>query len=705
MDMAQSRPTRLLPRVFPAILGILLAGAFASPGQAATYSEQTLYDLCADTGCADGATPWAGPILGTTPATAGTLYGTTSSGGANNAGTVFQIDTHGNYSVLYSFTGGTDGATPLGGLIMDSSGNLYGTTSDGGTPGCNYNSPLTGCGTVFQLAPPYTGPPTVLHTFGGYNASPQPDGSSPAAALIMGGGYLYGTASSGGANNTGAVFRLTSTGSGYSLLYSFCSQNSPLGSPPLSCTDGAYPMDFAGSLVMDASGNLYGTTGNGGDATSGGFDASAGTVFKLTNPNNSTTPWGITVLYNFCSSPGCTDGETPLAGLTMNGGNLYGTTNGGGANDAGNVFHLTSTGSSFKDLYDFCAQTNCTDGEYPIAGVTMDSSGNLYGTTEYGGANGFGAVFELPASGPEMVLFSFTGGLDGEYPYAGLTLDPTTGKLYGTTYQGGDTANDPSGGGTVFVLIPAAVALAPGQACNGTFDGAFNGNITVSAGSCVFVAPCEIKGNVTVNGGMFELLGCTVDGNLTENAGSITLGQGSAVGGNLQISGASSFSVTGGSVGGIGGNLQIQQVTSGQSPATVCGTKIGGNLQVQNNASPIVLGNLAGTCAGNTVKGNLQASNNTNTAALSIDYDTVGGNLQANNNSAALSIDYDTVGGNLQVQTNTPAATDVSDNKVTGNLQCQNNTKITEVGGSNSYHGNLQSSGNGAGNCTGTHLP
>ena len=667
MDMAQSRPNRLVVRILPLVLGALLATAFASPAAAATYTEETLYGFCPAAGCSDGETPLAGLISDAS----GNLYGTTYYGGANGYGAVFRLTKSASppwpETPLYSFTGGTDGAYPGAGLIMDSSGNLYGTTVGGGA---------SGYGTVFKVTS--TGTETVLYSFagppyGGFGA----DGAYPTAGLVVdGSGNLYGTTSSGGVNSTGTVFEVTPAGV-ETVLYSFCSQTN--------CADGAYPM---AGLIMDSAGNLYGTTASAGALL-------AGNVFQLT-PG---TPWTETTLYSFCSEPGCSDGAVPFAGLIMDitTGNLYGTTSaGGGVNDGGTVFQLSKSASSpwpETVLYNFCSLANCTDGYYPSAGLIRDSSGNLFGTTSAGGVNDDGTVFQLTApvapatAWTETVLYSFTGGADGAEPGAGVIMD-AAGNLDGTTEYGGKVSGGaaPSGGGTVFTLIPSpAVGLSAGQQCNGTFDGTFNGNITVSAGqSCIFIYPCTIKGNVTVNGGTFELLGCTIDGNLTENAGNITVGprsgQMSNVTGNVQISGASGFSL-GGST--IGGNLQVQQVTMGQSPETVCGMQVNGNLQVQNNASEIMIGsNNTQTCAGNAVVGNLEAGNNTD----------------------GLSINSNTVGGNLQAQNDGTPAIDVSGNKVTGNLQCQNNADVTELGGNNAAHGNVQSNGNVHGNCTATHF-
>jgi len=195
-------------------------------------------------------------------------------------------------------------------------------------------------------------------------------------------------------------------------------------------------------------------------------------------------------------------------------------------------------------------------------------------------------------------------------------------------------------------IVP--VALASGHSCNGNYNGVFNGNVTVSAGqNCVFTKPCEIKGNVTVSGGNFDLY-CTVDGNAT-------------------ISGTSTVRLVEAT---IGGNLQIQQLSVGQPQSAVCGTRISGNLQVQNDRSPIEIGaHNANACAGNIVGNNLQAQNNY--AALSIDYNNVGGNLQVNNNTAATDVSGSTVAHNLQCQNNTPAVTHVELNMVQGQAQGQ----------------------------------
>jgi uncharacterized repeat protein (TIGR03803 family) len=335
-----------------------------------------LHDFCSQANCADGEWPYAGLIVDVS----GNLYGTTEGGGASLNGTIFKLDREGEETVLYSFCSQVncaDGSEPYGSLIEDASGNLYGTTLKGGTlSNCPYSS---GCGTVFKLDS--KGNYTVLYSF--CSQANCTDGYGSYAGLVQDiSGNLYGTASGGGANNGGVVFKVDSAGN-YSVLYSFCSQNN--------CTDGYNPN---AGLILDAARDLYGTTGNGG-ATNGGVAVGGGTVYKLDTTGN------LTVLHTFCTQLNCADGGGPEAGLIQDrSGNFYGTTSAGGPNGAGTgtVFKLDSAGN-YTILYSFCSQTNCTDGYLPFAGVIMDSSGDLYGTTYSGGAvggNGVdGVIFKL----------------------------------------------------------------------------------------------------------------------------------------------------------------------------------------------------------------------------------------------------------------------------------------------------------------------
>jgi uncharacterized repeat protein (TIGR03803 family) len=352
----------------------------------------------------DGAAPYAGLVMDAK----GNLYGTTMQGGVGEVyGTVFKLAGK-KETVLHSFTGAPDGAGPIAGLVMDANGNLYGTTYYGGGP-----DPT---GTVFKVSK--SGKETVLYSFCAVSGCA--DGESPYAGLVMDAkGNLYGTTTGGGASGAGTVFKVTSKGK-ETVLYSFT------GGP-----DGAYP--YAG-LVMDAKGNLYGTTYGGGKGD--------GTVFKVTKTGKET------VLYGFAGSP---DGKGPEAGLVMDAkGNLYGTTVFGGASNSGTAFKVSSKGKETV-LHSFAGGT---DGATPYAGLVMDAKGNLYGTTYYGGTStncylDCGTVFKVSSKGKETVLYSFTGGTDGAYPYFGFLVMDAKGNLYGTAYEGGSSEE-----GTVWKLTP-----------------------------------------------------------------------------------------------------------------------------------------------------------------------------------------------------------------------------------------------------------
>jgi uncharacterized repeat protein (TIGR03803 family) len=389
-----------------ATFAFLAALIFTAMLPAHAQTETVLYNFCSKVNCTDGKDPYAAVIRDKE----GNLYGTTVSGGANNYGTVFKIEARtGVERVLYSFcslSNCTDGGGPQAGVIMDKEGNLYGTTANGGA---------YGLGTVFELTP--KGVESVLHSFAGCDT----DGREPQAGLIMDKeGNLFGTTSFGGehcANGVGGtVFEITSTGE--NLLFSFGGK------------DGSVP---AASVISDGKGNLYGITSVGGR---GGPHGQNGIVFKLP------TKGGEDILYSFT---GGTDGQYPSGALLRdNQGNLYGTTYYGGVNFYGTVFKITPTGEE-SILYSFGSDP--TDGRYPIAGLIMDSNGNLYGTTFEGGANSQGTIFELDSTGTETVLYSFQNGA-GSGPVAGLVMD-SEGNLYGTTPTGG-AQND----GTVFEFTP-----------------------------------------------------------------------------------------------------------------------------------------------------------------------------------------------------------------------------------------------------------
>ena len=352
--------------------------------------ETVLYTF---TGGSDGGQPQAGVFRDA----AGNIYGTTSSGGSAGQGVVFRLSASGKETVLYSFTGGADGGRPYAGVSLDAAGNIYGTTLAGGT---------AGLGVVYKVSP--SGKETVLYSFTGFPA----DGAAPYGGVIRdSAGNFYGTTSSGGASNLGSVFKIDSTGH-ESLLYSFSSS----GFRPL------------GGVVRDSAGNLYGTTsfGTGGP----------GSVFKLDPGGNET------VLHSFTNGA---DGGQPAAGVVLDPvGNLYGTTSGGGSAGAGVVFKIDPMGNETV----LCGFASPVDGGSPYAGVILDSAGNIYGTASTGGAANLGAVFELDPSGNETVLYNFQGGTDGYSPYAGLVRD-SSGNFYGTTVTGG-----PTQAGIVFKLAP-----------------------------------------------------------------------------------------------------------------------------------------------------------------------------------------------------------------------------------------------------------
>ena len=360
-----------------------------------TEGQETL--LYSFTGGADGGVPESS-VIGDG---AGNLYGTTNSGGASNAGVVFRLDAKGQETVLYSFTGGADGGYPYSGVIRDATGNLYGTTTYGGG---------ADLGVVYKVDA--TGHETVLHSFTG-----AADGGHPNAGLILDAkGNLYGTAVNSGAEFGGVVFRMDPMGN-ETVLHSFSGE------------DGVEP--YSG-LIGDGAGNLYGTTFYGG--TTGN-----GVVYKLDAKGNET------VLYNFT---GGADGGEPQAGVIRDAeGNLYGTTLLGGTGDCpegcGVVYKLDAIGQE-SVLHSFTGGVDGANGNGD-PGLIRDTEGNLYGATSNGGGPvSAGVVFELDPTGQESVLYTFPSGPDGANPHAGV-IDDGKGNLYGTTYSGG-----PANAGVVY---------------------------------------------------------------------------------------------------------------------------------------------------------------------------------------------------------------------------------------------------------------
>jgi uncharacterized repeat protein (TIGR03803 family) len=419
--------------------------------------ETVLYSF---TGMADGATPLAALMRDGE----GNLYGTAYEAGDPGCfcGVVFKLDRMGNETVLHTFTGPPDGGESFSNLVKDEEGNLYGTTTYGG-------SGSLAAGTVFMLAPPAqaggTWNETILHSF--CSAANCMDGNTPYVGVIRDHeGNLYGTTAAGGTGcpeygGCGVVFELDRKGN-ETVLYNFC----PTGEY-FNCTDGNSP----NAVIQDAAGNLYGTTEYGGVY---GY----GVVFELSPPAQLGASWTETVLYSFT---GGTDGGQVFAGVTEDAaGNLYGTTATGGDSGCsqygypgcGVVFKLAppaQLGGAWTEtvLYTF---TGGTDGGYLEGGVIQDAAGNLYGTTLFGGLDSSycsfycGVVFKLDTSGNETALYSFTGLADGNNPSAGVIQD-AAGNLYGTTGYGGDFNGEfcanYAGCGVVFKIAAAGVSVSP----------------------------------------------------------------------------------------------------------------------------------------------------------------------------------------------------------------------------------------------------
>jgi uncharacterized repeat protein (TIGR03803 family) len=417
-----------------AAAAITFAGALC--GSALAYTEKTLHSFCSWSNCGDGQAP-----NGLLRDASGNFYATTHYGGKNGQGVVFKLilnSDKGRYTdhVLHNFCAKTncpDGAMPWGDLIMDVDGNLYGTASGGGG---------WGVGVIFKMTPEANGwKYTILHSF--CHETNCTDGSAPASGLSYqgqasgapwnGSSPLFGSAYLGGMDDNGVDYEFTTDGSSwtYQVIHTFQTSGGP------------------NPLLVDGSGNLFGTATHGGKY-------GEGLLYKL-----AAGTWKDTVLHNFCDITYCIDGSTPQGKLLMDAaGNLFGTTTIGGegsdctAREGCGVVFERPSGGGYRVVYNFCSQANCTDGTNPQAGVTMDSSGNLLGTTYNGGVNSQGGVaFELTPDGTESVLVSFCPGgepcSDGQAPYTPLLLDGQ-GDFFGATYLGGANGDY----GTVFELRP-----------------------------------------------------------------------------------------------------------------------------------------------------------------------------------------------------------------------------------------------------------
>jgi uncharacterized repeat protein (TIGR03803 family) len=364
---------------------------------------------------------------------AGNLYGTTNFGGPSLNGTVFELSpqTGGGWAAksLHGFGSGLDGWFPYGNVVLDRAGNLYGTTYGGGTYG---GGGVYGRGTVYELSPKAGGgwTETALHSFG--NGS---DGAYPQDGLILdAAGNLYGTTGTYGPNGGGIVYELSPKAGGgwtYKILHAF-----GVGK------DGSWPN---GRLTLDAAGNLYGATYDGGAHQDG-------MVFELTPAAGH--GWSETPVYSFTA--GVNDGMWPNGSLALDAaGNLYGVTSKGGAGNVGTVFELSQgAGGEWISTVLHSFGVNSSDGTYPQGDVIFDASGNLYGMTSNGGTNTEGVVYKLsPGTGgtwTETLLQTFDGanGKAESAECGGLILNGS-GNLYGTTSGGG-----PHQEGVVFEITP-----------------------------------------------------------------------------------------------------------------------------------------------------------------------------------------------------------------------------------------------------------
>jgi uncharacterized repeat protein (TIGR03803 family) len=403
-----------------------------APSQAVTYTPLHIFGASGD-----GKNPKA-PLLRDS---SGNLYGTTHFGGANSRGTIFKIDTSFNETILYDFCSGTscsDGADPVAGLIMDTSGRLYGTTTAGGAHGQ---------GVAFRFNPS-NGNYTVMYDF--CSSANCADGAQPNASLTYvgqasgslydGSSLLFGTTIDGGdpiPQNWGVAYVLKKSGSTWleKVLHTFC---------PVTCltNDGGEPL----GITIDANNVIYGVSAGGAGPL--------GLVYKLTPTGNLfNDPWTLTHIYDFCTSmaPTCPDGHGPVTTPVIDAsGNIYGATQYGGGGQGidgdGVIYKLTPSGGGYTEsvLHAFCLTSGCPDGQFSSTGgpLVIDGSGRLYGTTESGGANNAGVAFKYGPIVGYVDLYDFCGlalCADGKTPEGGLITDGT--NFYGTTEFGGGSTN------------------------------------------------------------------------------------------------------------------------------------------------------------------------------------------------------------------------------------------------------------------------
>jgi uncharacterized repeat protein (TIGR03803 family) len=402
-----------------ALLVFPLAAALSAPAQNVIFANLLDFDG------ADGSAPSAGALI---QATDGNLYGTTQSGGANGAGEVYQVMPTGEVNVFYSFCSEAncaDGGTPLSGVLQAHDGNLYGTTTTGGA---------NNCGTFYQVS--LAGTFTVLHSFCEV-AEDVFNAQGPLATFEPNGAPsdpIFGTAASGGLHGAGALFEFIPPNT-YKVAHSFCSEPN--------CADGANPKSGLQFALLSNWGSWVGTTEYGGSNN-------AGVIFVANRFGSIGSGVGVSgIFYNFCSLPNCADGGNPTSAPLIAFARFYGVTGAGGANSAGAVYSLNPAKNVFTVLYSFCALAGCADGAVPT-GLMIGKNSQFFGTTTTGGANGAGTVFELTRNGNTLyTVYDFCeqpSCADGGTPTANVSQG-SNGALYGATTSGG--AN---GEGTVYSI-------------------------------------------------------------------------------------------------------------------------------------------------------------------------------------------------------------------------------------------------------------
>jgi len=418
--------------------GVALATAMVTAHGASAYTYKVIHDFCSKRLCADGQTPMSGVILDAS----GNIYGTTQYGGSafNGTGTAYGLVPNTDHTkwksiTLYKFAGNS-GTHPLSAPILDANGNLYGVTHDGGILGSGTAYELTHKGTrpprKFKLLvnfPSSIGKSTGGLSYQGAASGTLYDGSSP----------LYVTTPIGGQFSGGTIVQLSMSGESwrFTTLYAFCAI--------AGCEDGKSP---GSTPMLDANGHIFGTTVQGGSPDQG-------VVYELMNSGGT---WTESVLHTFCQSEKCLDGATPTNALMSDAaGNFFGTASlGGQSANGGLVFQLAPDGT-YTPVYNFCSLRGCSDGALPKSDLLVGSDGTLYGVTANGGGHngdadhaGGGTVFALNGS-TLQTLYSFCAQencRDGEYPVGGLIMD-AQGNLFGTTTAGGKY-----GAGVVFELTP-----------------------------------------------------------------------------------------------------------------------------------------------------------------------------------------------------------------------------------------------------------